>query len=78
MIDINSLERQLKALLADRWAGAPVKHGLPRVPQRGALPAATADYEARLVYLPRAGATPGHLYCCLQDGAGAWSWRQLD
>ena len=72
------MERQLKAILADRWTGAPLKHSLPRVPQLGTLPAATAEYEARLVYIPRAGATPGHLYSCLQDGAGVWAWKQLD
>jgi len=60
----------IKTLRRDRWVGAVVRGGQPRVPVLLTLPTASADYEGQLAYVP---GTTGHLYICMQV-ASTWTW----
>ncbi len=81
MDDLEWLKKHVKQLLADRWAGAPLKNGLPRMPQLKTLPTASKDYEGRLVYIPYSstGPTKGRFYGCRLAADGVtWEWVALD
>ncbi len=75
MPDLAWLDRQVRAILADRWSGSTLKHGLPRAAQLDTLPTAGAEYEGRIVYV--SDGTDSHLYCCVLV-ASAFTWAQLD
>lgn len=67
--DSERLEAQLRQ---SPWTNGPVfTGGLPQVPSRDALPAASLDYAGRLVYIP---GTPSEMYAGMVDSAGDPEW----
>ena len=63
----------IKTLRRDRWVGAVVRGGQPRIPALLTLPTASADYEGQLVYQP---GTTGQVFVCMQV-ASTWTWVAL-
>lgn len=64
-------------LLRDRWAGATLRGGLPRAPQRTALPTASAELEGCIVLIVGASGAASVLYVCLKGTADTYSWKAV-
>lgn len=75
-------ESQLRDLLTrvktNTFVGTPLRGGLPLIPQRTALPTASADYQGLIIYIPGASGVADGAYICEKAAAGTYSWVPMD
>lgn len=75
-------ESQLRDLLTrvktNTFVGTPLRGGLPLIPQRTALPTASADFQGLIIYIPGASGTADGAYICEKSAADTYSWVRCD
>jgi len=68
----------LARLKTNSFVGTPLRGGLPLIPQRTALPTASADFQGLIIYIPGASGVADGAYICEKAAAGSYSWVPLD
>lgn len=70
---VGRLARTNEMMQRERWF-APMKGGLPQIPNRDALPDASADLAFCIVGLR--DASDDAVYICVKD-TGTWTWKAI-